>query len=69
MLVGRSLSCYIGDDAMTCGKKYLELEEVEEELRVGIAGYSVKYLDKSLDDHVLFWYLRGWNLCVCLGSI
>ena len=46
------------------GDKALELEGFEEELLVGIPGYNGQHLDKTLDDHILCWCLRGWNLCV-----
>ena len=36
------------------GEKGLEIEGVDEAFLVEISGYSGKYLDKALDDHILF---------------
>lgn len=51
------------------GEKDLELDEIEEEVLVGIPGCGRQYLDKALEDHILFLYLRGWNLFLCFGII
>ena len=57
MLVGSSVCCYIGADAMTWGKNF-KLEEIEEEVLVGILEYIEQYFNKVLEIYILFWCLR-----------
>ena len=51
------------------GDENLDLEGIEEEWIVRIQEYNGKYLDKILDDQILFWCLRGYDLFIYLGII
>ena len=46
----------------------MELQGIEEELLVRVPGYSEQYLDKALNDHIIFWCLRVGICAYFLGA-